>query len=104
MEVWPRLRDVKVFGYGQRLIRRMAEVEEVEEEDGLDERLFVDLPVWSVDLPVVIVRAMELVKMMSLNWLMDVVRLFEVVALGQGCWYLPMKKILGTMGQLSMPG
>jgi hypothetical protein len=43
MEVCPRSRDVKVFGYGQRLIRRMAEVEEVEEveeEDGLDEELF----------------------------------------------------------------
>ncbi len=85
MEVWRRLRDVKVFRYGQILVRRMAEVEEVEEEDGLDEKLFVDLPVWSVDLPVVIVQAMELVKMMSLNWLMDVVRLFEVVKLGQGC-------------------
>ena len=45
IEVWSRLRDVKVFGYGQILIRRMAEVEEVEEEDGLDEKLFVDLPV-----------------------------------------------------------
>ncbi len=45
MEVWPRLRDVKVFGYDQRLVRRTAEVEEVEEEDGLDEKLFVDLPV-----------------------------------------------------------
>jgi hypothetical protein len=42
---------------------------------------------------------MELVKMMSLSWLMDVVRLFEVVELGQGCWYLPMKKTLGTVGQ-----
>jgi hypothetical protein len=41
MEVCPRSRGVKVFGYGQRLIRRMAEVEEVEEEDGLDEELFV---------------------------------------------------------------
>jgi hypothetical protein len=60
MEVWPRLRDVKVFGYGQILIRRMAEVKEEEEEDGLDEEV-------SVDQPVVIVRGMELVKMMSLS-------------------------------------
>jgi hypothetical protein len=45
MEVWRRLRDVKVFGYGQILARRMAGVEEVEGEDGLDEKLFVDLPV-----------------------------------------------------------
>ncbi len=40
MEVWPRSRDVKVFGDDQLLIRRMVEVEEVEEEDGLDEELF----------------------------------------------------------------
>jgi hypothetical protein len=33
---------VKVFGYGQILIRRMAGVEEVEEEDGLDEELFAN--------------------------------------------------------------
>jgi hypothetical protein len=46
------------------LARRMAGVGEVEEEDGLDEELFVDLPVWSVDLPVVIVQAIELVKRM----------------------------------------
>jgi hypothetical protein len=39
MEVWPRLIDVKVFGYGQILIRRMAEVEDVEEEDSLDEEV-----------------------------------------------------------------
>ncbi len=45
MEVWPRSRDVKVSVYGQILIRRMAEVEEVEEEDGLDEKLSVNLPV-----------------------------------------------------------
>ena len=45
MEVWRRLRDVKVFGYGPILIRRMAGVEEGEEVDGLDEKLFVDLPV-----------------------------------------------------------
>ena len=42
MEVCPRPRDVKVFGYGQILIRRMAGVEEVEEEDGLDEELFAN--------------------------------------------------------------
>jgi hypothetical protein len=45
MEVWRRLRDVKVFGYGRILARRTAGVEEVEGEDGLDEKLFVDLPV-----------------------------------------------------------
>ncbi len=51
----------------------MAGVSEVEEEeDNLGEKL-------SVDLPVVIVRAMELVKMMSLSWISDVVRLYEVV-------------------------
>jgi hypothetical protein len=49
----------------------MAGVSGVEEEDSLDEKLFVNLPV-------VIGRAMELVKMMSLSWIMDVVRLFEV--------------------------
>ncbi len=85
MEVWRRLKDVKGFGYGRISVRRMAEVEEVEEEDGLDEKLFIGLPVWLVDLPVVIVQAMELMKMMNLNWMMDVVRLFEVVELGQGC-------------------
>ncbi len=77
---------MKVSGYDQILIRRMAGVSEVEEEeDGLGEKL-------SVDLPVVIVRAMELVKMMmSLSWIADVVRLFEVVELGQGCLYLLVK-------------
>ncbi len=45
MEVWRRLEDVKVFIYGRILARRMAGDEEVEEEDGLDEKLFVDLPV-----------------------------------------------------------
>jgi hypothetical protein len=45
MEAWPRSRGEKVFGYDQILVRRMAEVEEVEEEeDGLGEKLFVDLP------------------------------------------------------------
>jgi hypothetical protein len=45
MEVWRRLKDVNVFGYGQILVRRTAGVEEVEEEDGLGEKLLVDLPV-----------------------------------------------------------
>ena len=45
MEVWRRLEDVKVFFYGQIWARRMAGVEEVGEEDGLVEKLFVDLPV-----------------------------------------------------------
>ncbi len=70
----------------------MAEVSGVEEEDSLDKMSFVGLPV-------VIVRAMELVKMKSLSWIMGVARLFEVVELGQGCWYLPMKKTLETVGQ-----
>jgi hypothetical protein len=47
---------------------------------------------------------MELVKMTSLSWIMDVVRLFEVVELGQGCWYLPMKKTPEIVGQQLMPG
>ncbi len=86
MEVWRRLKGVKVFVYGQIVARRMAGVEEVEGEDGLDDKLFADLPVWSVGLPVVIVQAMELVKrMMNLMLITDVVRLFEVVELGQGC-------------------
>ncbi len=78
MEDWPRLKDVKVFGYGQILIRRMAGVEEEEEEGGLDEELFADEPV-------VTVQVMERVKMMSSSWIMDVVRLFEEVELGLGC-------------------
>ncbi len=42
-EAWPRSRGERVSGYDQILVRRMAEVEEVEEEeDGLDEKLFVD--------------------------------------------------------------
>ncbi len=45
MEVWSRLDYLKVSGYGQISIRRMAGVEEVEEEDGLDEKSFVGLPV-----------------------------------------------------------
>ncbi len=43
MEVWRRLKDVKVFVYGRILARHMAGVEEVEEEDGLDEKLLVGL-------------------------------------------------------------
>ncbi len=58
-----------------------------------------------VDLPVVIVQAMGMVKrMMSLMSIMDVVWLFEVEELGQGCWYLPMKKTLEIVGQKLMPG
>ncbi len=78
---------MKVSGYDRILVRRTAGVEdvkeennldeEVEEEDGLDEEVFVDLPV-------VIVRLMELVKKMSLSWITDVGRLFEVVELEQG--------------------
>ena len=83
MEVWRRLEDVKVFVYGQILARHMAGVEVVGEEDGLDEKLLVGLPVWLVDLLVVIVQAMELVRrMMNLMSIMDAVRLFEVVELG----------------------
>ncbi len=47
----------------------------------LDGRLFVDLLV-------VTVRATDLVKMMNLNWIMDVGRLLELVELGQGWLYL----------------
>jgi hypothetical protein len=50
----------------------MAEVEEVEVGDSLGEMLFGG---W----PVVIIRAMDLMKMMSLSLIVDVVRLFEVV-------------------------
>jgi hypothetical protein len=45
MEVWSRLDYLKVSGYGQISVRRMAGVEEVEEEDDLDEKSFVGLPV-----------------------------------------------------------
>ena len=79
MEVWSRLDYLKVSGYGQISVRRMVVVEEVEEEDGSDEELFVDLPV-------VIVQGMGLVTMkMSLMWTTDVGRLFAVVELGLGC-------------------
>ena len=53
----------------------------VEEGNRLDGKL-------SVDLLVVIVRATELVKTMSLSWIMDVGRLFVVIELGQGWLYL----------------
>jgi hypothetical protein len=45
MEVWCRLKGVKVFGYGQIVGPRMAGVEEVEAEVGLDGKLFVGSPV-----------------------------------------------------------
>jgi hypothetical protein len=35
---------------------------------------------------------------------MDVVRLFDLVELGQGCWYLPMKKIPEIVDRQLMPG
>ncbi len=53
----------------------MAGVSGVEEEDNLDGKLFVDLLV-------VIARATELVKMMSLSWIMDVGRLFDLGEFG----------------------
>ncbi len=59
----------------------MEGVSGVEEGNDLDGRLFVDLLV-------VIVRASELVRMMSLSWIMDVGRLSELVELGQGWLYL----------------
>jgi hypothetical protein len=75
----------------------MVGVEEVEGEDKLDEMVLGGQPV-------VIVRAMELMKMLSLSWIMDVVRLSEVVELGQGYWYLPMKESCETVGQQLVPG
>ena len=62
----------------------------------LDGKLFVDLLV-------VTVRATELVKMMSLNWIMDVGQLLEVVELGQGWLYLLVKGCLQIVGQQLMP-
>ncbi len=53
----------------------------MEEGQCLDGRLFADLLV-------VTVQVTELVKMMSLNWIMDVGRLLELVELGQGWLYL----------------
>ncbi len=64
----------------------MAGVEEVEEEGDSDEKSFVGLPVWLVDLPVVIVPVMELMRRtMNLMSIMGGVQLFEVVELGLGC-------------------
>ena len=63
----------------------------------LDGRLFVDLLV-------VTVRATELVKMMSLNWIMDVGQLLELVELGQGWLYLLVKGCLQVVGQRLVPG
>jgi hypothetical protein len=79
---------MKEAGSVQILNRCGAECTEVvsgvEEGRYLDGKLFVDLLV-------VTVRATELVKMMSLNWIMDVGRLFELVELGQGWLYLLVK-------------
>ena len=75
----------------------MAGVSEVEGEDSLDEKLFVDLLAE-------IVRAMELVKMMNLSWIMDVARLFDLVELGQGWMYLLVKGYPQIVGQLLVPG
>ncbi len=74
----------------------MVGVSGVEEEDNLDGKLFVDLLV-------VIVRAMELVKMMSLSWTMGVGHLFVVVELGQGCLYLLVKGCFEIVGQQLVP-
>ena len=75
--LWPRLRDLKVFVYDQISHWYMAGVSEEEEEDSLDKMLFFDLPE-------VIFRKTELVKMMmDLNWLTCVDRLFEGGELGQ---------------------
>jgi hypothetical protein len=62
----------------------MEAVSGVEEGNDLDGRLFIDLLV-------VIVRVTELVKMMSLSWIMDAGWLFELVELGQGWLYLLVK-------------
>jgi hypothetical protein len=75
----------------------MAGVSGVEEGDNLDGKLFVDLLV-------VIVRATELVKMMSLIWIMDVGRLFVVIELGQGWLYLLVKGCHQIVGQRLVPG
>ena len=75
----------------------MAGVSEVEGEDSLDEKLFVDLLVE-------IVRATELVMMMNLSWIMDVARLFDLVELGQGWMYLLVKGYPQIVGQQLVPG
>jgi hypothetical protein len=74
----------------------MAGASGVEEGDNLDGKLFVDLLV-------VIVRAMEVTKMTSLSWIMDVGRLFVVIELGQGWLYLLVKGCLQIVGQQLMP-
>jgi hypothetical protein len=75
----------------------MVGVSGVEEGNRLDGKL-------SVDLLVVIVRATELVKTMSLSWIMDVGRLFVVIELGQGWLYLLVKGCLQVVGQRLVPG
>jgi|FrelakmetLWP11LW_1041352.scaffolds.fasta_scaffold449561_1 hypothetical protein len=75
----------------------MAGVSEVEEEDSLDEKLFVDLLV-------VIVRVTELVRTMSLSRIMDVGLSFVVIKLGQGWLYLLVKGCLQVVGQRLVPG
>ena len=74
----------------------MAGVSEVEEGNGWDEKLFADLLV-------VIVRATELVKTMSLSWIMGVGQLFVVIELGQGWLCLLVKGCLQIVGQQLMP-
>ncbi len=68
----------------------------VEEGNDLDGKLFADLLV-------VIVRSTELVKTMSLSWIMDVGRLFVVIELGQGWLYLLMKGCHQIVGQRLVP-
>ena len=75
----------------------MAGVSEVEEEDSLDEKLFVDLLV-------VIVQVTELVRTMSLSRITDVGLSFAVVKLGQGWLYLLVKGCLEVVGQRLVPG
>jgi hypothetical protein len=75
----------------------MAGVLAVEEEDSLDEKLFVDLLV-------VIFRVTELVRTTSLSRIRDVGLLFVVVKLGQGWWYLLVKGCLQVVGQRLVPG
>ncbi len=74
----------------------MAGVSEVEEGNNLDGKLFVDLLV-------VIVQATDLVKMMSLSWIMGVGQLFVVIELGQGCLYLLVNGCLQIVGQQLVP-
>ncbi len=74
----------------------MAGVSGVEEGNNWDGKLFVDLLV-------VIVRATELVKMMSLSWIMGVSQLFVVIELGQGWLYLLVKGCHQIVGQQLVP-